>query len=67
MALEVERVQKGSIAAQLGIEPGDFITHMGGEVLRDCIDSMYFEAEANLLLSVRKKDGSVFEAEIEKE
>lgn len=67
MALEVERVQKGSIAAQLGIQPGDVITHMGGEVLRDCIDSMYFEAEANLLLSVRKKDGSVFEAEIEKE
>ena len=67
MALEVERVQRGSIAAQLGIEPGDVITHMGGEVLRDCIDSMYFEAEAKLLLSVRKKDGSVFEAEIEKE
>ena len=30
MALEVERVQRGSIAAQLGIEPGDVITHMGG-------------------------------------
>lgn len=65
--LEIESVQKGSIAAELGLEPGDKVTHMGGEVLRDCIDSLYFEAEAKLPLVVRKKDGSTLEVEVRKE
>lgn len=67
MALEIERVQKASIAEQLGLEAGDVITKMGGEPLRDCIDALYFEAEAKLSLVVRKKDGSLQEMEIEKE
>ena len=67
MALEIEHVQKGSIAEKLGLEPGDFVTHMGGEVLRDFIDALYFEAEAKLPLVARKKDGSILEVEIEKE
>ncbi len=67
MALEIEHVQKGSIAGKLGLKAGDVVTHMGGEVLRDCIDALYFEAEAKLLLVVCKEDGSILEAEVEKE
>lgn len=67
MALEIESVQQASIAEQLGLEAGDVITQMGGEPLRDCIDALYFEAEAKLSLVVRKKDGSLQEMEIEKE
>jgi putative radical SAM enzyme (TIGR03279 family) len=65
--LEIERVDLGSIAAELELEPGDYIVLAGRQPIRDLIDFTYACVSENLELTVRKKDGTVEVLEIEKE
>ena len=42
MGFLVTGVEPGSIAEEIGIQPGDTITAMGGEPLLDYIDYLFF-------------------------
>lgn len=53
--LEVAAVAPGSIAAELGVEPGDRVLAANGKPVRDLIDFTYACAGAALELTVGKK------------
>ena len=67
MGFLVTGVEAGSIAEDIGIQPGDTITAMGGEPLLDYIDYLFFSAKEELTLTVETAGGETFEAEIEKD
>lgn len=67
MGFLVTGVEPGSIAEEIGIQPGDTITAMGGEPLLDYIDYLFFSAKEELTLTVETAGGETFEAEIEKD
>ncbi|MEX2237537.1 MAG: DUF512 domain-containing protein [Dehalococcoidia bacterium] len=52
----VEAVAPGSIADEIGLEPGDYITHVNGRELRDAIDFRYLTAEESVELTVVRGD-----------
>ena len=60
----VQRVEPGSIAAELEIAPGDEIVSINGHVLRDVIDYRFYGAEVVLEMLVRRGDEeTLFEIE----
>lgn len=60
----VQRVEPGSIAAELEIAPGDEIVSINGHVLRDVIDYRFYGAEEDLEMLVRRGDEeTLFEIE----
>lgn len=63
----VESVEKGSIAAELGIEPGDRLLSVNGQEIEDIFDYQYYVEDEELLLLVEKPDGEQWELEIEKD
>lgn len=60
-------VLAGSIAEEVGIEPGDILVAIDGADVADIVDYEYFCARELLTLTVRKPDGQILEAEIEKD
>jgi putative radical SAM enzyme (TIGR03279 family) len=65
--LKILEVETGSIAEELELEAGDFLLSVGGNVIRDILD---FEVQARgeeLLLEIQKKDGELWDLEVEKE
>jgi putative radical SAM enzyme (TIGR03279 family) len=63
----VELIEPGGIAAGLGLEPGDEILQINGNPVRDFIDFRFFEADEELAVAVRKKNGEEWLLEIEKD
>lgn len=63
----IETVASGSIAEELGIEPGDRLLAINGRRLRDLLDYQYYSEEEALTLEILAADGEVWEAEIERE
>lgn len=63
----ISRVVKGSIADELGIEPGDEILKVNNEVIADIFDYQYQINDENIILLIRKSDGEEWEIEIEKD
>ncbi len=63
----VEKVDKGGIADEVGIEPGDVITAVNGRPLQDLIDFRYYCADENIEIDLTKGDGELWTVEIEKE
>jgi len=66
MEFEIESVEKNSIAHKLHLTKGDRLLKINGCKLVDQIDYMYFMAEEKLTLLVKKSDGSLFEAKVNK-
>ncbi len=62
----VSQVVPGSIAAELGIQPGDVVVAVGSLRLRDVIDYRFAVAEEQIELLVRGAEGEVI-YEIEKD
>jgi len=62
----VEAVEDGSIAAELGLCPGDEVVAIDGHALRDLIDYRFRSAEPEIELLVRRPSGDVV-FEIEKD
>jgi len=63
--LLVEEVMKGSVADELGIEPGDRLIAIDGHRLRDIIDFHYWASGDQLVLDLERADGSLWECEVE--
>ena len=57
----------GSIAQELGIEPGDELIEISGQTLEDIFDYQYLCMETQLEILIRKPDNEEWLLEIEKE
>ncbi|KRQ86570.1 hypothetical protein ABG79_01553 [Caloramator mitchellensis] len=65
--LVVKNVFMGSIAQEVGIEPGDYLIKINGVEVKDIIEYKYLIYDEELNLLVRKHDGEEWEIEIEKD
>ncbi|AGY60508.1 TIGR03279 family radical SAM protein [Gloeobacter kilaueensis] len=63
----VTAIRTGSIAEQLGFEPGDRLVAINGTPPRDLIDYQFLCAEENLALTVLDGAGQTHQLEIEKD
>jgi len=63
----IVKVLKNSIAEEMELEPGDELISVNNCSVKDYIDYKYQISDENILFEVRKKDGEVWELEIEKE
>lgn len=63
----VKNVEAGSIAGELGIEPGDRLLAIDGQEIEDIFDYQFYEESEELLLLIEKADGEQWELEIEKD
>ncbi|ACM21447.1 iron-sulfur cluster-binding oxidoreductase, cyano_FeS_chp family [Geotalea daltonii FRC-32] len=65
--LLIDSVVTESIADELEIEAGDRLVAINGHRLRDIIDFNFFAADEELTLEVVKRDGEVWEMEVERD
>ena len=65
----VDRVEDGSIAQEVGIEPGDRLLSIDRREVEDALDYRYLSSlvDRELTLKVAKKSGELWDIEIEKE
>lgn len=63
----IDRVDAGSIAEELEIEPGDVLLRINGKEINDVFDYHYLINDDYLEVVIRKKDGEEWEFEIEKD
>ena len=63
----IEEVAKGSIAEELEIEPGDILLSINDIPVRDIIDYKYLVSDDYIVVAIEKKDGDIWEFEIEKD
>ena len=66
-AHRIDRIEEGSIAQELGIQPGDFLLSVNGQTLQDVFDYHYLINDDVITLQIRKADGEEWECEIEKD
>lgn len=64
---KIDIVETGSIAEELGIEPGDVLLAVNGKVIQDVFDYHFLINDDTLTALVRKPDGQEWELEIEKD
>ena len=63
----VKSVRPGSIAEEMGIEPGDKLLEIDGNVIEDIFDYQFYVEADELVVLVEKPDGEQWELEIEKD
>ena len=63
----ISTVHPGSIAEEMGIEPGDRLLTMNGNEIEDIFDYRYYMEDELVVLLVEKANGEQWELEIEKE
>lgn len=64
---EIMGVEKGSIAFDLGLSAGDFVSSVNGRLLKDEIDFRFYSSAEFVTLTVIKKNGDEEIIEIEKD
>ncbi|MEQ2370556.1 DUF512 domain-containing protein [Blautia sp. CLA-JM-H16] len=64
---KISRVLPDSIAEELGLEPGDRLISVNGQLVEDVFDYRYLMNEELVVLLVEKPDGEEWELEVEKE
>jgi len=65
--LEILAIAPDSIAAELGLHPGDRLLALNGEPVRDLLDYQLLSQEECLLLEIERGDGELWEIEIDKD
>lgn len=63
----IKSVEEGSIAWELGIEPGDSLLQINGSIIEDVFDYHYYTNDEELLILIQKENGEEWELEIEKD
>lgn len=63
----IKNVLPESIAMEAGLEEGDFVLSINGEKISDIFDYRFLITDETLLLEIQKRDGEIWEIEIEKE
>ncbi len=63
----IKGIEEGSIADEMGIEPGDRLLLVNGHEIEDIFDYQYYVEDEELLLLVEKPNGEQWELEIEKD
>ena len=63
----IASVESGSIAEELGLEPGDAIEEINGNEIEDIFDYQYYVEDEYLDVMVLTKDGEECVLEIEKD
>lgn len=63
----VSGVLPGSIAEEMGIEPGDKLLAVDGHEIEDIFDYQFYVEDEEILLLIEKPDGEQWELEIEKD
>jgi putative radical SAM enzyme (TIGR03279 family) len=63
----IREVQQGSIAEEAGIEAGDILLSINGQPVGDVFDYRFLIADEELTIELQKKDGEVWEIEVDKE
>ena len=63
--LEMVSIEPGSIADQLGLQPGDRLVRVNGEQITDLVDFLIEEPRETLQIEVERADGEVWELDIE--
>lgn len=61
------RVEEGSIAEELGVEPGDKLISINENAIEDIFDYQYNVEEEELVVLIEKPSGEQWELEIEKD
>ena len=59
MAFKITKVYKNTPADKAGFSAGDMLTHLGGELLKDNIDFLYFSANQVVHYTIKKPDGRI--------
>lgn len=63
---EVQHVARGSLGAEIGIEPGDRITKINGHPLRDILDFQFYSSVEEVVVEV-ERDGDLHQCEVERD
>lgn len=63
----IATVVPGSIASELGVEPGDRLIAVNGQVVRDIIEYRYYTADDFVVLDIQRSEGEQWRLEIEKD
>ena len=64
---KISRIEPGSIADELGIEPGDLLLTVNDSVIEDVFDYHFLIHDEELVLLIEKPDGEEWELEIEED
>lgn len=69
LGVAIEKVDEGSIAQEVGIEPGDRLLSIDQREVEDALDYRYLSSliDRDFTLKVAKKSGELWDVEIEKE
>ena len=63
----IQSIIEGSIAEELGVEPGDYLISINGMEIEDVFDYRFLIGDEYMEMVIQKKDGEVWELEIEKD
>ena len=63
----IAKVEKGSIADEMGVEVGDALLYIDGQQVEDVFDYRFFIRSEELTVVIAKPDGEEWELEIEKD
>lgn len=63
----IDRVLTDSAATDAGIEPGDILLSVNGQKICDIFDYRFLTADSDLVVEIEKKNGEVWEIEVEKD
>ena len=64
---EIASVETGSIAEELGVEPGDILVSIDGAPVKDFLDYRFKTHGEDVVIQIEKPDGELWELEIEKD
>ncbi len=63
----IRRIKEGSIAEEMGMEPGDELLEIGGQEIVDIFDYQYLTQDEYIEVLIRRADGEEWLLEIDKE
>lgn len=63
----INAVQPDSAAHDAGVEPGDFLLSINEQEIQDIFDYRFLTTDSNLMVEIEKKNGELWEIEVEKD